>query len=215
MSLLHRSKTTSVTSHSSIALTPTVDTTNCTSASQKVPGRPTYIRQATIADVPVLYDHARNLALHHNALSLFSMTPANLHNALTSKICTALLAFSSTTSYAEAVDFTHREVGKRGNDKHDDDDDEPQVVIGSVIFTPTFSSWSGHENVFMEHLYVHPHGRGTGAGKRLVQAILARLRPGARVEFSVQRSNVSGLAFYDALEAQPHDGYIEMRIVKT
>jgi GNAT superfamily N-acetyltransferase len=89
--------------------------------------------------------------------------------------------------------------------------DEP---IGMVIYSRTFSTWTGQPSIYVVDLFVRPDNRGLGVGRALLE-VLARLavEEGCRrMEWEVLDWNEPALAFYRSLGAVPLDGWTTYRL---
>jgi ribosomal protein S18 acetylase RimI-like enzyme len=64
-----------------------------------------------------------------------------------------------------------------------------------------FSIWTGTEDCCLEDIFVEPQVRGSGVGRALAEAALARARERgcARVELDVNEANPAALALYESL----------------
>ena len=89
--------------------------------------------------------------------------------------------------------------------------DEP---AGFALFFHNYSTWRGSQGVHLEDLFVHPHLRGRGIGKALLQAVarIAVDRGCPRFEWAVLDWNTPAIDFYRALGAEPLDEWTTFRI---
>ena len=86
--------------------------------------------------------------------------------------------------------------------------------VGFALFFHNFSTFIGKPGIYLEDLFVRPHARGRGIGKRLL-AHLARTaleRGCARLEWWVLDWNLPSIEFYRALGAIPQDEWTTMRL---
>jgi GNAT superfamily N-acetyltransferase len=91
---------------------------------------------------------------------------------------------------------------------------EEDEAVGMVIYSRTFSTWTGHPGIYVVDLYVKPDHRGLGIGRGLL-AMLARLAADeglARVEWAVLDWNEPAINFYRSLGAVPLDDWITYRL---
>jgi GNAT superfamily N-acetyltransferase len=90
-------------------------------------------------------------------------------------------------------------------------DDTP---VGFALFFHNFSTFHGKPGIYLEDLFVRPHARGRGIGKRLLAwlARAARERGCARLEWGVLDWNAPAIAFYRSLGAIPQDEWTTMRV---
>ncbi|TCK31130.1 ribosomal protein S18 acetylase RimI-like enzyme [Ancylobacter aquaticus] len=83
------------------------------------------------------------------------------------------------------------------------------VPVGMCLYTYAFSGWRGRPGVFVEDLYVADAARGTGLGRALLAAVIAREAPRGCcfLKLQVDKSNAAAHAFYDRLGFAPeaHD----------
>lgn len=82
-------------------------------------------------------------------------------------------------------------------------------VVGYALWFPTFSTFLGRPGIWLEDVYVRPSHRGQGHGLELLQAV--RAATDGRVEWSVLDWNEPSIRFYDALGAEPLDGWTTYR----
>lgn len=90
-------------------------------------------------------------------------------------------------------------------------DDERAEVVGMAIWFPTYSTFLGRSGIWLEDLFVLPHARGRGHGLALLQYL--RTLTGGRVEWNVLDWNEPSIRFYQALGAEPVDGWTRYRWV--
>ncbi len=64
-----------------------------------------------------------------------------------------------------------------------------------------FAVWTGTEDCWLEDVFVEEHARGSGLGRALAEAALARARERgcARIELDVNEANPPALALYESL----------------
>jgi GNAT superfamily N-acetyltransferase len=75
--------------------------------------------------------------------------------------------------------------------------DNDKQLIGFALYYPKYSAWTGR-GVWMEHLYVKPEHRGTGAGAALMARVAKQaVREGCtRFEWDCFDWNESSISFY-------------------
>jgi GNAT superfamily N-acetyltransferase len=81
-------------------------------------------------------------------------------------------------------------------------------VIGLALFFYTFSSWRGEPGVYVQDLVVAEQARGSGLGRRLIEAT-ARVALGkgaTHLRLSVAADNDIAVRFYDHLGLVASDG---------
>ena len=136
---------------------------------------PARIRLATRADVPVIVELIRELAVYEHLEHLATATPTRLEVEL----------FGDKPT-CECIIGEH--------------DGEP---VGFALFFHNFSTYLCRKGLYLEDLFVRPTARGTGMGKRLLQGLaqVAVERDCGRFEWSVLDWNVDAQAFYQRMGA--------------
>lgn len=89
-----------------------------------------------------------------------------------------------------------------------------EEAVGFALFFHSFSTFEGRPGIYLEDLFVEPEFRGLGIGTGLLR-FLARLtieRDCARLEWSVLNWNTPAIDFYNALNAEPLDGWTTYRL---
>lgn len=86
--------------------------------------------------------------------------------------------------------------------------------IGFAAYFFSFSTWLGKRGIYLEDLYVTPESRGLGAGKALLKELskIAVAEDCGRVEWSVLNWNEPSIKFYEAMGAQPKEGWTVYRL---
>ena len=133
------------------------------------------IRFATRADVSVIVELIRDLAVYERLEHLATATPARLEAEL----------FGDRPS-CECL------IGEQ--------DGQP---VGFALFFHNFSTFLCRKGLYLEDLFVRPSARGTGMGKALLQRLaqIAVERECGRFEWSVLDWNVDAQAFYQRMGA--------------
>jgi GNAT superfamily N-acetyltransferase len=147
------------------------------------------LRQATIADIPLIYQFIQELADYEQLADAVTATPELLTMGLFGERATSevVLAF----------------IGE-----------EP---VGFALFFPNFSTFLGRAGLYLEDLYVRTPYRGQGIGKMLFGylAQLAQTRGYGRVEWSVLDWNTAAIGFYERIGARPVSGWQVYRLTGT
>ena len=144
------------------------------------------LRQATVADCPLILELIRELA-EYEKLS---------HEVVATADILAESLFGETV-YAEVIiaEYQHQPVGY-------------------ALYFTSYSTFTGRPGIYLEDLYVRPAHRGKGFGKSLL-AYLARLavdRGYTRVEWSVLDWNEPSIRFYRAIGAKAMDEWTVQRL---
>jgi GNAT superfamily N-acetyltransferase len=87
-------------------------------------------------------------------------------------------------------------------------------VVGVAVWYRSYSTWTGLPGLYLEDLFVDPEQRGSGYGRRLLEA-LARIaveRGYARFEWVVLDWNTPAIEFYEALGARPMQEWTTYRV---
>jgi ribosomal protein S18 acetylase RimI-like enzyme len=90
-------------------------------------------------------------------------------------------------------------------------------AIGMVIYSRTFSTWTGRPGIYVVDLFVSADHRGLGVGRALL-GMLARLAVVenlTRMEWAVLDWNEPALAFYRSLGAVALDDWTTYRLAGT
>ena len=144
------------------------------------------IAPATEADVPLILEMIRGLAEYEKLSHIVSATEEQLRDTLFGERPAAevLLAHSNA---------------------------EP---IGFALFFPNYSTFLAQPGIYLEDLYVKPHGRGKGAGLALFVELarIAVARGCGRVEWSVLDWNEPSIRFYKKLGAVPMNEWTTYRL---
>ena len=144
------------------------------------------IAPATRADVPLVHELMRGLAVYEKLEHALVATAADVDDALFGPrpIAEALLGYL---------------------------DDRP---VGYALTFDTYSTFLGKRGTWLEDLFVLPAARGHGVGKALLVALAARCaeRGHGRLEWNVLDWNEPAIGFYEALGAEPMDEWTTMRV---
>lgn len=87
-------------------------------------------------------------------------------------------------------------------------------VVGVAVWYRSYSTWTGVPGIHLEDLFVDPGHRGSGFGRRFLEA-LARIaveRGYARFEWVVLDWNTPAIEFYEALGAWPVKQWTTYRV---
>ncbi len=137
------------------------------------------IARARRGDVPDLHRLVRELAEYERLTDLCVSTAADLEVALFGDrpVAEALIARLDANS---------------------------QEAAGFALFFHTYSTFLGRPSLWLEDLYVRPHFRRAGLGRRLLTtlAATAQARGCGRFEWSVLDWNASAIGFYESLGAR-------------
>jgi len=144
------------------------------------------IRLATPADVPLVLQLVKELAVYEREPHAVLATEEDLHAALFG---------------ADAVASCHLAL-------------QDDVVVGFALWYRTFSTWQGKPGLWLEDLYVRPEARGTGLGKALLVELArtAVARGWTRFEWWVLDWNEPAQGFYRSLGARPEDEWTVWRV---
>ncbi|WP_417665080.1 GNAT family N-acetyltransferase [Pseudidiomarina sp.] len=87
-------------------------------------------------------------------------------------------------------------------------DTDTDQGVGLVFFFPEYSTWRGHAGVYIQDLYVDASQRGTGLGKKLLQAAArtGQQWQAKHLRLAVDYDNQAGRDFYThvGFSEQPH-----------
>lgn len=146
------------------------------------------IRDAVIADVPVILQLIRDLATYERAPNDVVATENGLRDVLFGREPAArvLLVFEGT---------------------------EP---VGFAVYFFNFSTWVGRPGLYLEDLFVKPEVRGRGYGRALLVRLaqIARERGCGRMEWAVLDWNEPAIQFYRKLGAAPMEDWTVFRLTR-
>jgi GNAT superfamily N-acetyltransferase len=137
---------------------------------------PCTIRTATVADVPLILDFIRGLAVYEKLAHEVVATDATLRQTL----------FGATP----AAQVVIAEVNGQ--------------PAGFALYFFNYSTFLAKPGLYLEDLFVKPEFRGAGIGKTLLLhlAKIANSRGCGRMEWSVLDWNEPAIKFYDSLGAR-------------
>ena len=154
------------------------------------------IRAARPADVPVLLQLVRELAVYEREPDAVEATEPMLHAALFG-------AAEAGPEQEETAPVASCSVAELDGE-----------VVGFALWYVTFSTWKGLPGLWLEDLFVRPDARGTGLGKALLQSLAAVCveRGYARFEWWVLDWNAPAIGFYRSLGAVPQEEWTTFRV---
>jgi GNAT superfamily N-acetyltransferase len=144
------------------------------------------IDAATEADAPVLLRLIRGLAEYERLLHRVVATEEALRTAL-----------CGLRPVAEAV------IARVGDE-----------AVGFAVYFPSFSTFAGRPNMYLEDLYVEPQWRRQGVGRRLFAHVakVAAARGWGQMNWSVLAWNEPALDFYRGLGAEPVKDWVGYKL---
>jgi GNAT superfamily N-acetyltransferase len=147
---------------------------------------PPDIRPARPADVPVLLEMFRELAVYEKLEHVLVADERLLAEAL----------FGARPA-AEAL------LAERGGQ-----------ALGYAVYFSTFSTFLARAGIWLEDVFVRPEHRGGGLGRALVAAVaaVADERGAERMEWSALTWNELALGFYRGLGAERMDEWVTLRL---
>jgi GNAT superfamily N-acetyltransferase len=164
---------------------------------------PGTIRPARPSDVPEILAMIRELADYERAAHEVETTPDQLLALLFGGLVDGAPARTPggvPAAYAHVVEHGDAEAGT--------------ALGGFALWFLNTSTWTGTHGVYLEDLFVRPHLRGHGYGKRLL-ATLAQVcveRGYRRLEWWVLDWNEPALGFYRSIGARPMDEWTVQRV---
>jgi GNAT superfamily N-acetyltransferase len=144
------------------------------------------IRDATIADIPIILQLIRDLATYERAPNDVVATEESLHEVL----------FGSEPAAKVVIIFENTEP------------------VGFAVYFFNFSTWLGRPGLYLEDLFVKPEMRGRGYGRALLVhlAKIARDHNCGRMEWAVLTWNEPAIEFYKKLGAVSLDDWRVFRL---
>src|SRR5436309_7128678 len=146
------------------------------------------IRDATIADIPIILQLIRDLATYERAPNDVVATEEGLHEVL----------FGAEPAAKVVIAF------------------ENTAPVGFAVYFFNFSTWLGQPGLYLEDLFVRPEVRGKGYGRALLVhlAKIARDHGCGRMEWAVLDWNEPAIQFYRKLGAKPLDEWTVFRLTR-
>ena len=144
------------------------------------------IREATAADVAVIFELIRGLADYEKLSDHVSATEEKLRDTL----------FGDRRGADVLLACVEAEC------------------VGFALFFPNYSTFLAKPGIFLEDLYVKPEWRGKGIGTALLRrvAAVAVERGCGRFEWEVLDWNTPSIGFYKSLGAVPMDEWTKYRV---
>src|SRR5205085_9850605 len=144
------------------------------------------IRDATVADIPIILQLIRDLATYEHAPNDVVATEKGLHEVL----------FGAEPAAKVVIAFENAEP------------------VGFAIYFFNFSTWLGRPGLYLEDLFVKPETRGRGYGRALLVhlAKIARDHNCGRMEWAVLTWNEPAIQFYNKLGAGSLDDWRVFRL---
>jgi GNAT superfamily N-acetyltransferase len=146
----------------------------------------TTIRPATPADVPLILDFVRALAVYERAPDAVVATEADLLRD----------GFGPNPFYFCLIA---------------EQDGQP---AGFAFYFFDYSTWLGRPGIYLEDIFVHPEFRGIGIGKALLKKVasIALEKNCARLKWAVLDWNTPAIDFYSAMGAEFMDEWRTVRL---
>lgn len=153
------------------------------------------IRPADEADVPIIHELIRDLAVYEKLEHEVVATEDDLRRTLFGERRHAEVLLAEQWEEAALQPPVHR-------------------VLGFALFFHNYSTFLGRSGIYLEDLYVRPEARGNGIGQGLLRhlAQLAMERNCGRFEWSVLDWNEPAIRFYRRLGAVPMNGWTVFRV---
>ena len=146
----------------------------------------TTIRKATRADVPVILDFIRALAIYEREPDAVSATEEGLLRD----------GFGPNPFYFCMIA------------------EHEGAPAGFALYFFNYSTWMGRPGLYLEDLFVHPEFRGLGIGKALLQSVAAIAVENncPRLQWEVLDWNTPAIDFYRAMGAEFLDEWRNVRV---
>ena len=144
------------------------------------------IRDATVADIPIILQLIRDLATYERAPNDVVATEKRLHEVL----------FSAEPAAKVVIAFENAEP------------------VGFAVYFFNFSTWLGRPGLYLEDLFVKPEMRGRGYGRALLVRLakIARDHNCGRMEWAVLTWNEPAIEFYKKIGAVSLDEWRVFRL---
>lgn len=146
----------------------------------------TTIRKATPADVPVILDFIRALAIYEREPDAVTATEEGLMRD----------GFGPNPFYFCLIA------------------EHEGAPAGFALYFFNYSTWMGRPGLYLEDLFVHPEFRGLGIGKALLEttAAIAVEKNCPRLQWEVLDWNTPAIDFYRAMGAEFLDEWRNVRV---
>ena len=146
------------------------------------------IRDADVADIPIIMQLIRDLATYERAPNDVIATEQDLREVL----------FGAEPAAKVVIAF------------------EDTAPVGFAVYFFNFSTWLGRPGLYLEDLFVKPEMRGRGYGRALLVhlAKIARDHKCGRMEWAVLTWNDPAIQFYKKLGAAALDEWRVFRLTK-
>ena len=156
--------------------------------SEEMSERSFEIRDADVADVPIIMQLIRDLATYERAPNDVIATEQDLREVL----------FGAEPAAKVVIAF------------------EDTAPVGFAVYFFNFSTWLGRPGLYLEDLFVKPEMRGRGCGRALLVhlAKIARDHNCGRMEWAVLTWNDPAIEFYKKLGAMPLEEWRVFRLAK-
>lgn len=150
------------------------------------------LREATPADVTVIYEFICALADYERLRDHVTATPAQLHVQLFGADPAAFVLIAELLPPGGAP-----------------------IAVGFALYFRSFSTFLARPGLYLEDLFVVPAARGRGIGLALMRRLarIALTRGWARFEWSVLDWNTPAIDFYRRLGAVPQAEWTVQRLV--
>jgi GNAT superfamily N-acetyltransferase len=156
--------------------------------SEEMSERSFEIRDADVADIPIIMQLIRDLATYERAPNDVIATEQDLREVL----------FGAEPAAKVVIAF------------------EDAAPVGFAVYFFNFSTWLGRPGLYLEDLFVKPQMRGRGYGRALLVhlAKIARDHDCGRMEWAVLTWNDPAIEFYKKLGAIPLEEWRVFRLTK-
>jgi len=169
---------------------------------------PSYkIRYATQADVPVILDLIRELAVYEKALHEVLATEDSLLSSISFPLDPTNLDKGFTQGYAKTLLISP--IPPQASK-------ETEEVAGLALYFHNYSTWQSRPGIYLEDLFVRPKYRGSGFGTALIKALARECQrlDCKRLEWSVLKWNTPSIDFYQggSIGATRMEEWVGMRV---
>ena len=148
------------------------------------------IREATKADIPMIMDLAKQLAIYERSPESFVAKPEDFER----------WGWGSDSIFKVLI---AENTGKTG-----------PMYVGFALYYYTFSTWTGCPTLWLEDVFVPEELRGSGIGSALLSRLakIALDKGCARMEWAVIDWNEPSRKFYFTLGAKAMDEWTTFRL---